>query len=450
MKGGAIACLALSLATVGMSARADDFRATPPASHAMPRLAAPAIREGKLGNGVRLLVVERTGGLPIASLRVVSDVGAFAAEPGVAYLAARSALRGESDLAHALDEITAFAGARAEWDGVDMRVSCLAPELDHAIELAWGAATKASFHRVYVNDARADERHDREETRWDARRALDAALYPSGDPMHDGMWGPGSATESVTAEQLGAYFARAFAPEHVTLIVVGDTTLEAVTASATKWMWSAHLQNAPAPLAPAQPPSPKRGLTVVDRPGSTQSSVALGAMGVPRGSPDAAAIEVLTAALSRRLDAILRQRYGFTYGFDATAFEWRTRGSILIEGKVEASRTAQSVRELLAVVDRLREDPLDDTELTVAKTLRRHLDPRNEEATSNAASALARLVEEGLPLDTWPREIAAIDRVTKEDVLRVARAYLDPAHMPIVVVGDAKSIAPSLPDVGTP
>ena len=126
----------------------------------------------------------------------------------------------------------------------------------------------------------------------------------------------------------------------------------------------------------------------------------------------------------------------------------RTRGQILIDGRVETSRTGQSVRELQAALDQLRTTPLDDMELAVAKALRRSLDPRDRETSAAAAEALVALVEQHLPLDTWPRELAAIDAVTKDDVLRVARTYLDPAHMPIIVVGDAKAIVPSLPDVG--
>jgi len=450
MKPVILAGLALSLAIDGASARGDDFRATAPAIGESPHLVAPSIRATKLANGVRILVVERHGGLPIVSLRLVSDVGAFGAEPGVASLAAKSAFRGEHDLLRSFIETSTLGGIGVGWDGIEVRETCLAPALDSAIGLAWDAATDGSFHRVYVNDARDNVRRDREDDRWSARHALHEELYPKGDPMHDGLWGPPSATESVKPEELGAYFARAFAPEHVTLVVVGDTTLEAVTESAKRAMGDARAWSTPVPVAPALTTAPKRELVVVDRPGSTQSTIAIGAIGVPRGSVDAGALHVLAAAMRRRLDATLRQRLGLTYGFNATALEGRARGTIVVEGKVETSHTGESLKQVLAAIDGVRAAPLEDAELATAKTLCHYLDPRHEETTAAAADALAALVEAGLPLDAWPRERAAVDKVTKEDVLRVARAYLDPAHMPIVIVGDTAAIKGSLADIGGP
>ncbi len=440
--------LALSLAVAALPARADDFRASAPLPTASHRPLAPTIREAKLPNGVRVLVIERHGGLPVVAVRVVSDVGAFQAGPGVAQLAAESALRGESDLAHSFNEIGALRSVHADWDGVQVSVACLAPALDRAIELAWNTANEASFQATYVKDARDAALREHEDGHWSAMHGLDEALYPAGDPLRDGISASRAASEAIQPVQLEEYFARAFSADHVTLVVVGDTTLEAVVEGARTWLGGARPAAKPAAKVAASPtPAPKRGLTVIDRPGSTESSIAMGAVGVPRTSPDRPAIEVLIAALEHRFDLILRERNGYTYGFHAHATSDRTRGEIVVDGKVETWHTGQSLREMFTVIDQLRAAPVDDLELAVAKALRRALDPRFRETNAAAADALGDLVKEGLPLDTWPRDVVAVDHVTREDVLRVARTYLDPSHMPIVVVGDAKAIVPTLPDV---
>jgi zinc protease len=448
---GIALAVALSGAVAVVPAHADDFRASAPSTMGWHRPRAPSVREAKLANGVRVLVAERRGGLPIVAVRLVSDVGALQAGASVSHLAAESALAGESDLARAFNEIGASRSVHADWDGVKVSAECLTPALDRAIELAWNTANEASFRDAFVKDARDRALREQEDTHWSATRALDEALYPAGDPMHDGLVGARANAEKLTPAQLEAYFARAFAADHVTLIVVGDTTLEAVTESARKWLGGAGAAST-APARGAVPAiastPPKRALVVVDHPGSTQSSIALGAIGVSRTSADLPAVEVLVATLRHRLDQILRQRYAFPYGFRPSATSERSRGQIRIEGKMETARTGQALRDVLAAIDRLRTVAIDDTELASSKELRRSLDPRREETNAAAADALSELVEQGMPLDTWPRELIAVDRVTKEDVLRVAQTYLDPAHVPIVVVGNAKAIVPSLPDVG--
>lgn len=65
-------------------------------------------------------------------------------------------------------------------------------------------------------------------------------------------------------------------------------------------------------------------------------------------------------------------------------------------------------------------------------------------STSGTASALAGLVVQGLPDDYYQNYERNINAVSKEDLLRVARQYLDPEHLALVVVGDRSRIETGL------
>jgi zinc protease len=450
MKFSALFLVAASIASAG-TASADDFRATAPATGPRRLSTPPAIREATLPNGVRVLVIERHR-FPIVSLRLLSDVGVLRAEPGLPQLATAS-LRvlssNDKETYRAVNEFGAEVSADADWDGMHLDVNCLAPAMGRAVKLLSTMASDPPFSKSAVGSARSLSIQGKDDVRGEADVALHKRLYPADNAMHDGLRGPRAAMETVTAEQLRGYFARAFAPSRTTLIVVGDTTLEAVTPAAAKWLGAASAPAVPVADPASSSVAPKRGLTIVDRRGATQAEIALGAIGVSRTSPDFAAVNVLVRALSQRLDAVLRQQHGYTYDFRASVNGRRSSGEIVIEGKVELARAGESVREILAAIDRIRSAPLADDEFALARRSRSS-DPRSTETNASAAELTGDMVELGLPLDTWSREAAAFSAVTKDDVLRVARQYLDPAHMPMVVVGDAKTLVPMLPEIGDP
>ena len=88
----------------------------------------------------------------------------------------------------------------------------------------------------------------------------------------------------------------------------------------------------------------------------------------------------------------------------------------------------------------IRDGDVTDAELGRAKDQITKSFPARFATRSSVAAQLAELAVYGFPdsyLADYTRKIAA---VTKDDVRRVARKYLDPSHLTVVVVGDRKSI----------
>ena len=69
---------------------------------------------------------------------------------------------------------------------------------------------------------------------------------------------------------------------------------------------------------------------------------------------------------------------------------------------------------------------------------------------SGIASTFAELALYGLPLDEPERFIAALERATADDLLRLAQQYIDPEGACIVIVGDRAAIEPGLRELGLP
>jgi zinc protease len=186
----------------------------------------------------------------------------------------------------------------------------------------------------------------------------------------------------------------------------------------------------------------------VDKPGSPQTTLRLGHMGVARASKDFVPIEVMNTTLgglfSSRINLNLREKHGYTYGASSAFAYRRGPGPFVIGTNVRTDVTAAAVSEILGEIERMRTTEPTEEELALAKeSIARSL-PSQFETTSHSASTMGELFVYGLPLDYYAALPAEIDAVTAADVRRTAETHLKPRQLVIVAVGDTGQIEAQL------
>jgi zinc protease len=182
---------------------------------------------------------------------------------------------------------------------------------------------------------------------------------------------------------------------------------------------------------------------LVAKPDAQQSELRIGHVGVPRTTPDYFPLLVMNSILgglfNSRVNLNLRERHGYTYGA-RSGFDWRrAAGPFAVESAVATDKTLAATREVLHEIERMREEPVAPEELSLATSYLDGVFPIRYETTSAIASALSALVIFGLPDDYFDGYRARVRAVTAEEVQRVAREYLRPDRLQLVVAG-----APSL------
>jgi zinc protease len=149
-----------------------------------------------------------------------------------------------------------------------------------------------------------------------------------------------------------------------------------------------------------------------------------------------------------RLDLNLREGKGWTYGARSSFDSRRTPGPFSAGGEFVAAHTADAVGEILKEIGGMRDADVTDAELARAKDQVIKSFPARFATRANVAAQLAELAVFGLP-DSYVTEYTSkIAAVTKADIRRVARRYLDPGRFTIVVVGDRKTNADPLGKIG--
>jgi zinc protease len=253
-------------------------------------------------------------------------------------------------------------------------------------------------------------------------------------------------------EDVQRFYRARYLPGSVTLVFAGDVTTE-LAERLTMNSLGSWAGGAASPVAAADRPARlTRALHLVAKEDAPQSELRIGHVGLPRNHADYFPATVMNAVLgglfSSRINLNLREAHAYTYGA-FSGFEWRrAAGPWSVSTAVKSEITHDAARETLAEIDRIREAPIANDELTLATSYLDGVFPIRYETTTAIASALGNLVVYGLPDDYFDRYRANVRAVTVDDVLAAARRHIHPDALQLVVVGDPAVVLRPLETLG--
>jgi len=282
-----------------------------------------------------------------------------------------------------------------------------------------------------------------------AGRAFSGAFWGP-HPYGHVMLGTEASVKAMRPKDLAAFHARHFHPGSAELVVVGDVSEAELRPMLERTLGGWKAGGKGVALSGKPPASPLRTI-LVKKPGAPQTFLLLGLPGYERASPDlvpgSVLFQVLGGGLSSRLFRNLREEKGWTYGLGARGDARKLAGASVLGGSVKADVTGASLEEILEELRRLRDEPVPEAELADARDALVLSLPADFATSGAIAARLADLALYGLPDDYWSRYADLVRKVTAADVQRVARAYLDPARLTVVMVGDPGAVPSQLADL---
>ncbi|MEV0396018.1 M16 family metallopeptidase [Polymorphospora rubra] len=192
----------------------------------------------------------------------------------------------------------------------------------------------------------------------------------------------------------------------------------------------------------------QRRIILVDRPGSVQSSLRLGHTAPHRSHPDYVPMQlagtVLGGAFTSRLNHLIREVRGYTYGIRADFGMSRRFGRFSVTSGVQTAVTAPALVDAVGEIARTQADGVTEEELAVARSWRAGQLSVELQTPAAIASALATLVVYGLPDDYHANLREAMLSAPLDLVSAAAAAHLRPQGLTLVVEGDAAVIRDEL------
>ena len=453
----------LSFAVVGLSAQAPD-RSKPPVVGPAPALKLPDIQKRQLSNGLPVWIVELHE-VPVAQVNLVVRDGT-ARDPvnqfGVAslmtaMLAEGAGSRSGLELADAVDFLGADLGASAGFDSMAVRLHVPVARLADALPLMTDVALRPTFPKDELERLRQQRLTTLIQSRDDAATiaalAFSRVLYGNGHRFGTAAMGTEASIKGFTVDDLRAFYASRFVASAATLIVVGDVKTDVVmpllerSFGAWKGAPVGGAMGSTVGGAPNGPARTRRDIYLIDKPGAPQSQIRIGAVGVPRSTPDFFPIQVMNTVLggsfSSRLNMNLREQHGYTYGA-SSSFDMRVQaGPFVAAAGVQTDKTSESLVEFFKELNGILQ-PVPAEELSRAKNYVSLRFPGGFETTGDISRRLEDALVYRLRDDYFSSYVPGIQTVSQADVARVASAYVHPDQVAIVIVGDRKVIEPGI------
>jgi zinc protease len=257
----------------------------------------------------------------------------------------------------------------------------------------------------------------------------------------------------ITRADLQEYHRRYFVPNNTVLAVVGDVTSDEAFAAAERVFGGWPRADVPA-IKVVDPPQPTRRIVVVDKPDAVQTEIRVGQLGIPRKHTDYMAydlaVKILGGEGANRLHRVLRSERGLTYGAQADAETRKQAGHFVAETDTRTETTGETLRLTVDEVARLQRERVAERELSDAQAYLAGSFPLTIETPNDIATQVLNVVFYELPVEEIGTFRERVQAVTPDDIQRVAKQYVRPDRLSIVLVGDASSFVPQLRKVGFP
>ena len=436
------------------------FRAQKPAAApGEPRFEAPVPRVAALQNGARLLVVENRA-VPLVAIEIVLRAGVDqepASKGGLAGFTADMLTEGTEkhaalDYAARVEDLAARLSATADLETTRLRLNCLTETLPEALDLLAEALLTPAFHADDVERVRGIRLTGLQQKKAspsalaadEAARIVYGEKHPRGRPAG----GTPESIKAITRADLKAFHDDYYDPRSALVSVAGDVGAAEVKALLDQRLAAWKSKRKAEPKRPAYPRLAARSVTLIDKPGASQSQVWVVGELFPAAHPDRIPMAVLNNVLGglfgSRLNLNLRETKGYSYGVRSTLRLESDRGWLAAAGGLQAKFTAESVTEFEKELAGMATGELREGELQRAKeALIRGL-PTTLETNDAVAGSIASVASLGLPLDWFAKLPDRIAKVTEADVARVGKAWVRPARMPVIVVGPRAEVEAKL------
>jgi zinc protease len=443
-----VLAVVLTVAFTGVASAKEQ----PPAAEKMKSLSFPKWKEFKIKNGLEVVVVEHHE-QPVVTAYLVFRAGDTLDPQGKSSLASfvgallNKGTKGKTsdDLAKWIESVGGSFSAGSSGDFTSVSVSILSEYVDVAYEFLADVVTNATFPDDELEEERKRVKTALEFQLSDPNSMADRHFMQVVYGHHPYAVQP--TVESVEAVERGdlvAFYQKNYVPNNAILFVVGDVREKDVKTAAQKHFGTWQAGEPDRIVFPEPPARTAKNISLYHRPGSVQTNLYVGHLGLRPKDEDwpavAVANRVLGAGATGRLFMNLREKRGWTYGAYSTFTKPVDVGFFRATASVRTEVTDSALTQMLYELERIVSEPVTAEELDDAKSYLVGNFPTTIETPNQIATQIGQVKLLGLGkeyLEGYRKEIA---KVTVQDVQRAMQEYMHPDRLAMILVGDATQV----------
>jgi len=439
----------LACAVAPAAGQVDDYRKIQYPAQGEWKIPEP--QRVEMGNGMVVFLLEDHE-LPLIDLRAVIRAGSRLEPPdkiGLTDILADVLRTGGAGrmTGDEMDEFLEGRGATLETDirtaSASLALSCLKEDFDDVLALAGDILMNPRFDPEKIELSKiqghtAISRRNDNPSRL-MRREFRKLIYGKDSPY--ARHAEYATIDSVTRDDLVAFHARYYKPNSVIVGVAGDFNTRQMVRKLKKVFGSWKKEAVEIPTEYAVKGTPDPGIYVVRKENVTQASIAVGHLGITLDNPDYFAVEVLNELFGRgfssRLVRVIRSEKGLAYSVGGgIGAQWDWPGIFMMSMQTKSAGAVGAIEALYGEMHRLMAEPPTEEELALAKDGILNSFVFNFDDPMEVVRRYVSYEYFGFPLDFLGRFRSGVEKVTTEDVRRIAGTYIRPFATTVLVVGN--------------
>ncbi len=444
------------------SAKGEDIKVQPPPSSfdrsveptigPDPLLTLPAVWTSKLANNIESFGITHNE-LPLIQFRISLKGGMLLDEPGkigTAALLADMLTEGTAnktpvELEEAIDNLGANITVYGGRDQITLAANCLVSKLDEVFALAheilfeprWD---EKEFARLKDETIESIKRREADPSSV-ASSVFSKLVYGPESKLALSTSGTQESVQSISIDDLKAYYEKNFSPDMTQLMIVGDIT-QGKAEKLFKTLEDWQEKEVRFPQLPDAPAYKHPQLYFIDFPGAKQSQIRVGHLGLKASDPDYYKATVMNYKLGGSfngvLNMILREEKGYTYGARSGFYGSEYGGQFMASSGVRSTATEESVDIFRNSITDYRKG-ISEEDLQFTKDALLKSNARRFETIGALLGMLDEIATYGKPADYVKQEETEVREMTLNEHKTLAQEYLHPDRMIYLVAGDAAS-----------
>lgn len=447
----------------------DNFdRSKMPAAASAKLVSSPKVWKGKLSNNIQVIGTTNTE-LPVVSIIIRMPGGHLsigndftkAGLPGMtaSMMNEDTEARSAEEMAVELQTLGSSVNVSSSLDGLNINISSLAKNLDATLALVEERLfkpkfTEAAFKRLQRQTLEAF-RNAKTQASSIASDLLDEINYGSDHILGVSQDGNEATVKSFTLKEVEDYYNNHLTSVGTRVLVSGDITEDELMSKLD------FLNNLPAkPIALAKPAPgkapEKTTIFLVDVPKAAQTEFRVSRVTnlLFDGTGEFFRAGLLNFALggsfNSRLNIKLREEKGWTYGARSGFSGDKYSGDFTFSSGIRADATDSALVEIMKILTELPASGFTTEEIESMRLAIGQRDALAYETGAQKAGFIGRLLEYNLPENYTTTQNNIVKSIKKAELDALAKKWITPSQMNILLVGDKKKILPGLEKLGYP
>lgn len=419
------------------------------------------IKKQTFPNNLKVFQVERHN-LPVVMITLLikaSPLNEPAGKAGVAHLTSTMLTKGTAkrkalDISEEIEFMGASIDISTNNDYTAISMSVLKKDIEKGLDIFSDILLGPSFPEDEIS-------REKELLKGSLKQREEDPIFVAGKTFIREVFGPHpygrlvegtiESIDKIKRDDLLGFYHEHYVPDNAVISIVGDLTPKEMKSLLNKHLgkWdrskspSTQKREGEAPSRHPGTPALEKPKTVLIDKDLTQATIIFGHTGISREDPDYYAVSVMNYVLGgggfvSHLMKSVRDEMGLAYSIHSFFTGNKEPGQFEVQVQTKNESATTVISEILKQINLMRTGPITDSELKDAKAYLTGSFPRRFETSRRIADFLTAAEFYNLGEDYIEKYPDYINKVTKEDILRVAKKYLHTDKYVLVVVGNQK------------